>query len=118
MATDKPTPVSIRLDDRLMEKIKEATERTGLSQQDIMRLTLAIGIEDLKRLNWDLAGTLSRAANPGKNEASDDDQSAPVVHAEQKMVKYPKKQRALRVVAKVAEEHPVVRESGGKSARS
>ena len=105
------------MDEGLQEKIAEASRRTGLAQADIIRLCTAIGIEDLRRLNWDLAGTVSRAANP---ETGEDhvDENAPMAYPEPKMVAYPKRKRALRVVTKVAEEHPATRDSGGKSSPS
>lgn len=60
----KKATIPVRVDDALQKKIAEASKMTGLAQADIIRLCTAMGIEDLRRVDWDLAGTLSQAANP------------------------------------------------------
>ena len=46
----------------LVEKIKQAVQLTGLSQQDVMRLCIRIGLKDLERIGWDIAGLISDKA--------------------------------------------------------
>lgn len=45
-----------------MEQVKLAASRTSLSQADIMRLCLSMGLEDLRRLDFQIAATLSGEA--------------------------------------------------------
>ncbi|GAA5482493.1 hypothetical protein [Haloferula sargassicola] len=52
----------IRLDPETLELVKVASERTGLAQADILRLCLAIGLEDLRKLNYQIPTVLSDAA--------------------------------------------------------
>jgi DNA-binding MurR/RpiR family transcriptional regulator len=64
MAKDKTTPVPIRIEPELDAKIEEAARLTGLSKADVMRLAMRIGFEDLRKIDYDLAGIISAAANP------------------------------------------------------
>lgn len=68
---DEPKRVSapIRLDPELLEKVKEAAKKTGLAQADVMRLCLAIGIEDLRRVNFDLVKLVADAAQVERSHA-------------------------------------------------
>lgn len=63
MSEPKKVSAPLRLSPELMAKVKLACEITGESQADILRIALGMGLEDLKRLNYDIHGTLSRAAN-------------------------------------------------------
>lgn len=65
-APDPPKKVSapIRMSPELLEKVAEASRRTGLAQADILRLALAIGLEDLKKIDYKIEGAISDAANP------------------------------------------------------
>ena len=69
MSEPDSTPVKkvsapIRMDPALQAKVSEAVELTGLSQAEIMRLALAIGLEDLKRVNYDIPALISQSARP------------------------------------------------------
>lgn len=58
----KKVSAPIRMDPTLMESVKLAASRTSLSQADIMRLCLSMGLEDLRRLDFQIAATLSGEA--------------------------------------------------------
>lgn len=77
MEEPKKVSAPIRMDPELLEKVKMASKKTGLAQADVMRLCLAIGLEDLKRVDYDLAKVIAEAANqqreritPGKLSTS------------------------------------------------
>ncbi len=74
----EPRKVSqpIRIDAELEAKIEEAARMTSLSKADVMRLAMRIGFEDLRRINYDIAGAVLDAAKPA-------------VPVERKPVKYP-----------------------------
>lgn len=62
-ASSKPTPIAIP--NELHEMIEKASKLAGLSKQDTMRLAMRIGLADLERCNYDLAGAiLDRARGP------------------------------------------------------
>jgi len=48
----------------IMEKVAEAARRTGLNQADIIRLSAQIGLEDLRRINFDIPKLISESARP------------------------------------------------------
>jgi SOS-response transcriptional repressor LexA len=54
----------IRMSPELAEKVAEAKRETGLAQADILRLALAVGLEDLRKVGFDLAKLVSDAARP------------------------------------------------------
>ena len=56
----------------MMEKVAEASRLTGLAQADVLRLCLAIGLTDLKRVGFDIAGVISEAARAQGMTVSDD----------------------------------------------
>lgn len=64
----KPKKVSspIRIDADLEQRIDEAARLTGLSKADVMRLAMRIGFEDLRKIDYDIAGNVSSAANSSK----------------------------------------------------
>ena len=62
MSKEKPIPSTVKFSPDLQKKIDEAANLTGLPKQEIIRLCTAIGLEDLRKLNWDIAGALSQAA--------------------------------------------------------
>lgn len=64
MAKDKTTPVPLRIEPELDAKIEEAARLTGLSKADVMRLAMRIGFEDLRTINYDIAGAVVTAAKP------------------------------------------------------
>ena len=56
MKEDKKMVVqTIRISDLLADELKQAAEKTDSSMQDVMRLTMRIGLEHLKRVKYDLA---------------------------------------------------------------
>ncbi len=59
---DDKIPSSVKFSKDVNAKITEAAKRTGLSKQNIIRICTAMGIEDLRRLGWDIPGHLSAAA--------------------------------------------------------
>lgn len=54
----KKVSAPLRMSPELLEKVQLASDRTGISQADILRLCLAIGLEDLRRIGYDLAGAV------------------------------------------------------------
>jgi len=52
----------------LIEKVADAAQKTGLAQADIMRLALAIGLEDLRRIDYKLSSTIAVASNQSEEE--------------------------------------------------
>lgn len=62
MAPPKQVNAPIRLTPEMQAKISDAARLTGLSQADVMRLCLAIGLEDLRKVGWDIARAISDAA--------------------------------------------------------
>jgi hypothetical protein len=65
-ASSKPTPIAIPND--LAEKVQIAAELTHLSKQDIMKLAMRIGLEDLRRCNYDIAGAVVDRSDAAKDE--------------------------------------------------
>ncbi len=97
MPNKKAIPSSVKFPQSTLDKIDEASERTGLPKQEIIRLCTAIGLEDLRKLNWDLAGQLSDAAERRGHEsrpklqsvAESGNESSHSTHAHGAPVKYP-----------------------------
>ena len=67
MSDPKTRTIPLRLSPETVDRIAEAARLTGLAQSDLMRLAMAIGIEDLKKVNFDLAKLVSDAANPSES---------------------------------------------------
>lgn len=63
---EKNIPSTIKFSPELQGKIAEAAKKTGLPKQEIIRLCTAIGIEDLRKVNWNLAKVISDAAESKK----------------------------------------------------
>lgn len=64
MSKQPSTPVPIRVDAALEAKIEEAARLTGMAKSDLMRLAMRIGLEDLRRIDYDIAGAIVDAAKP------------------------------------------------------
>jgi len=62
MPDNKKVSAPIRMSAEMLEKVQLASEKTGISQADILRLCLSIGLEDLRRINYDLASTILNAS--------------------------------------------------------
>ena len=67
---EKPIPSTIKFSPELQEKIAEAAKITGLPKQEIIRLCTAIGIEDLRRIDYDIAGAIVDKAKPVPSQVS------------------------------------------------
>lgn len=55
MSDNKKVSAPIRMSPELLEKVRIASDRTGIAQADILRICLAIGLEDLRRINYDIS---------------------------------------------------------------
>jgi hypothetical protein len=58
MSKDETVSFPVRMPQALADKIKEACALTGLSQQDMLRLTLKIGLAHLRRIDHNLEGAI------------------------------------------------------------
>jgi len=63
-STPKIVSAPIRMSPDLKAKVDLAVEMTGISQAEILRLALAIGLEDLRRVAYDLPALVSKEARP------------------------------------------------------
>jgi predicted DNA-binding protein len=71
-ASSKPIPIALPND--LVDRIKKASEAMGKSQQEVMRLALGIGLEDLARIDYNIESAIVNAA---KGASSYSSQTAP-----------------------------------------
>jgi len=60
-------PFNLRIPQGLYAQIKEASNKTGLSIPDIVRLSAESGIHSLKRLNYNIALAIALQAEALKN---------------------------------------------------
>ncbi len=60
----------LRFEPALLKKITEAAKKTSLSKADIMRLAREVGLEDLRRVDFDLPALISHSASLTSNEIS------------------------------------------------
>ena len=67
MKTNKPMPSTVKFSPELQKKIDEAAEKTGWPKQEVIRICVAMGLEDLRRIDWDIVGNLCDAAAPARN---------------------------------------------------
>ena len=58
--SSKPIPLAIP--NALLEQIDAAAKLTGRTRSELMRLAIEIGIADLRAINYDIAGSIVRAA--------------------------------------------------------
>jgi hypothetical protein len=70
MSAKKRTPASLRMDERLLAKVEVAMQATGLSQAEILRIALAVGLEDMRRIDYDIAGAIVDKAKPASSQVS------------------------------------------------
>lgn len=56
-------PLPIRLPEELLERVQVVADALGMSVADTMRLSMRIGLEDLKRVDYDLAQLVVDAAH-------------------------------------------------------
>jgi predicted DNA binding CopG/RHH family protein len=60
--TDNRHPIAVRFDAEQLAKIEQAAKATGLAKQDVIRLCLSIGLEKLRRVDFNLpAAVLDQA---------------------------------------------------------
>lgn len=62
-ATEQGDPISIRLKGSLVEHLTQAANQLDLSLHDTMRQCMKIGLEDLRRCDYDLAGAVVTQAH-------------------------------------------------------
>lgn len=63
MKSDGTRSFPIRIPERLMTKITQAAELLDMKQQEVMRLAMEIGLEDLARIQHQTASIISEAAS-------------------------------------------------------
>lgn len=62
-------PVPLRLTQGMVETLKDAAQRLEMSEQQVMRLALEIGLKHLKRIDFQLADTvLAQSALMGRSD--------------------------------------------------
>lgn len=66
---DYGTSTPIRISRELDSQASEASKRLKMSKQDVMRLAMAIGFEDLKSIDYKVAQAILAAANLAKQGA-------------------------------------------------
>ena len=71
----KTVITQLRFEPALLEKITEAAQLTGLSKADIMRLAMETGLEDLRRLNFNLPALISQTARASSHTLTYDAES-------------------------------------------
>lgn len=54
-----------------MDQVKLAASRTSLSQADVMRLCLAMGLDDLRNLDYQIAESLAKDARGRKRKTTE-----------------------------------------------
>ena len=57
------TTIPVRFTPELMEKVKQAAKLLNWKDVDVVRLATEIGLVRLKRINYDLATVIDRAAD-------------------------------------------------------
>lgn len=71
MTAPKKVSAPIRMEPDLMDQVKLAASRTSLSQADVMRLCLAMGLDELKCLDYQIAETLAKEARGRKRKSAE-----------------------------------------------
>lgn len=67
MSDNKRVSAPIRMSPDLLEKVRIASDRTGIAQADILRICLAIGLEDLRRIDYDIATAILESSRREQN---------------------------------------------------
>lgn len=60
--SSKPTPIAIP--NEMLSRIEYAAKQLGMSKSEVMRMTMAVGLEHFARINYNLAGAILDAATP------------------------------------------------------
>jgi hypothetical protein len=88
MAKKTTIPSTVKFPPEILEKLKEASELTGLPAQEIIRLCASIGLVHLEKINFKIASAIYHAP-VAKPSASDP------VPSPTNVVPHPKKKRPL-----------------------
>ena len=59
-------PIPLRIPPELMVRIRFAAQALGLPISEVIRLATSIGLERLRRIDYDLARAVNDAAEPGR----------------------------------------------------
>ncbi|HBE22500.1 MAG TPA: hypothetical protein DDW21_03435 [Verrucomicrobiales bacterium] len=68
--SSKTVITQLRFEPALLKKITEAAQKTGLSKADVMRLAMETGLQDLRRLFFDLPTLISQSARLSETSVS------------------------------------------------
>lgn len=91
MPSKKRVVYPIQLDPELDAKITLAAEKLTLPKAEVMRLAMAIGLEHLRRINFDLAKHLCQTPEPASNLSLVADQANPSAPTSKGRTRYPAK---------------------------
>lgn len=75
MPSKKSTPVPIAIPNEMLARIKAVAEKMHMKQQDVMRLAMEVGLEDLKRCGYNLAAAVVDKVK-GSSETHEDMKAA------------------------------------------
>jgi hypothetical protein len=59
------SPEPPRLEPELVENIAIASQKLNMSRQETLRLSIRVGLEKLRRINYDVAGSILSSARVG-----------------------------------------------------
>ncbi|MGJ8644895.1 MAG: hypothetical protein ACSHX9_15925 [Luteolibacter sp.] len=68
MGKEKSFPSTVKFSPELQKKIAIAAEKMELPKQEVIRLSAAIGLEKLRRINYDLAAAVVEKAKVSKEK--------------------------------------------------
>lgn len=60
-------PTSIKLTPEIEELIAQAADRMDRPKQEVIRLALEVGMERMRRINYDIAGAIEDAASEAES---------------------------------------------------
>ena len=63
-------PLALRVPPALMARVKIAAEALGYSDAEVIRLAVSVGLERLRRINYDLGGAINDAAAGGAESSA------------------------------------------------
>lgn len=90
MSTKKRIVYPISMDPELDQKIKLAADRLDMSKSDVMKLAMKIGLEDFRRINYDLAKHLCQTPEPVSHLQSVAEEPNGDAPPARKSVRYPR----------------------------
>lgn len=67
-------PIPVRLSDKLLQRLKRASEETGLSIQDVIRLSADVGLIRIEKTGYQIAESVYAVA---EEKLGDDSKKAP-----------------------------------------